>query len=101
MEAREQEVVMQIVTTWMEEGIEIGKQQGIEEGKQQGIGEGKLSLVMRLLPRRVGILTPELEARVKQLSVSQLEDLAVALLDFASVEDLTAWLQQVAISTDD
>lgn len=93
MEAREQEVVMQIVTSWMEEGIEIGK--------QQGIGEGKLSLVMRLLPRRVGMLTPELEARVKQLSVSQLEDLAVALLDFASVQDLTAWLQEVGISSND
>ncbi|WP_225880482.1 DUF4351 domain-containing protein [Anabaenopsis elenkinii] len=93
MEPREQEVVMQIVTSWMEEGIEIGKQQGIEEGK--------LSLVMRLLPRRVGMLTPELEAMVKQLSVSELEDLAVALLDFTSVEDLTAWLQQVPISSND
>lgn len=87
IESREQEVVMQIVTSWMEEGIEQGKQQATT------------SLVMRQLPRRVGTLTPELQERVQQLSLTQLEDLAVALLDFSSVADLEAWLQQVAAGT--
>ncbi|WP_026731275.1 DUF4351 domain-containing protein [Fischerella sp. PCC 9605] len=87
IEPREQEVVMQIVTSWMEEGIEQGKQQAT------------LSLIMRLLPRRVGALTPELQERVQQLSLTQLEDLAVALLDFSSVADLEAWLQQVSGET--
>ncbi|MDB9343096.1 DUF4351 domain-containing protein [Nodularia spumigena CS-586/05] len=87
IEPRQQEEVMQIVTSWMEEGIEQGKQQAT------------LSLVMRLLPRRVGTLTPELEARVQQLSLTQLEDLSVALLDFSSVEDLTVWLEQVSVNT--
>jgi hypothetical protein len=87
IEPRQQEEVMEIVTSWMEEGIEQGKEQAT------------LSLVMRLLPRRVGTLTPELEARVQQLSLTQLEDLSVALLDFSSVEDLTAWLEQVSVNT--
>ncbi|BAY25691.1 hypothetical protein NIES2100_54970 [Calothrix sp. NIES-2100] len=87
IEPSEQEVVMQIVTSWMEEGIE----QGIEQGKEQAT----LSLILRQLPRRVGTLTPDLEERVQQLSRSQLEDLAVALLDFAAVADLEAWLQQM------
>ncbi|MDB9304834.1 DUF4351 domain-containing protein [Nodularia spumigena CS-591/12] len=87
IEPRQQEEVMQIVTSWMEEGIEQGKQQAT------------LSLVMRLLPRRVGTLTPELEARVQQLSLTQLEDLSVALLDFSSVEDLTVWLEQIPVNT--
>ena len=86
IEPREQEVVMQIVTSWMEEGIE----QGIEQGKLQAT----LSLIMRLLPRRVGTLTPELQEQIQQLSLTQLDDLAVALLDFSSVADLEAWLQQ-------
>jgi Domain of unknown function (DUF4351)/Putative transposase, YhgA-like len=86
IEPREQEVVMQIVTSWMEEGIE----QGIEQGKLQAT----LSLVMRQLPRRVGTLTPELQEQIQQLSLTQLDDLAVALLDFSSVGDLEAWLQQ-------
>jgi hypothetical protein len=75
---------MEIVTSWMEQGIE----QGLERGKEQAT----LSLVMRLLPRRVGTLTPELEQRVQQLSVTELEDLSVALLDFSSPQDLTTWL---------
>ncbi|MDB9319173.1 DUF4351 domain-containing protein [Nodularia spumigena] len=87
IEPRQQEEVMEIVTSWMEEGIEQGKQQAT------------LSLVMRLLPRRVGTLTPELEARVQQLSLTQLEDLSVALLDFSSVEDLTVWLEQIPVNT--
>ncbi|AHJ27438.1 DUF4351 domain-containing protein [Nodularia spumigena CS-584] len=87
IEPRQQEEVMEIVTSWMEEGIEQGKEQAT------------LSLVMRLLPRRVGTLTPELEARVQQLSLTQLEDLSVALLDFSSVEDLTAWLEQIPVNT--
>jgi Domain of unknown function (DUF4351)/Putative transposase, YhgA-like len=82
IEPREKEAVMQIVTSWMEEGISQGKQ------------EATVSLIMRLLRARVGMLTPELEQRVQQLSLTQLEDLAVALLDFSSVEDLEVWLQQ-------
>ncbi|WP_414549915.1 Rpn family recombination-promoting nuclease/putative transposase [Anabaena sp. CCY 0017] len=83
IEPRQQEEVMEIVTSWMEEGME----------------KATLSLVMRQLPRRVGTLTPELEARVQQLSLTQLEDLSVALLDFSSVEDLTVWLEQISVNT--
>ncbi|MCG6135075.1 MAG: DUF4351 domain-containing protein [Nostoc sp. LLA-1] len=87
IEPKEQEVVMQIVTSWIEQGIEQGKQQAT------------LSLVLRQLPRRVGQLTPKLEERVQRLSLTQLEDLAVALLDFSSVEDLETWLQQISATT--
>ncbi|HYW17898.1 MAG TPA: DUF4351 domain-containing protein [Nodularia sp. (in: cyanobacteria)] len=83
IEPTEQEEVMQIVTSWMKEGME----------------KATLSLVMRQLPRRVGTLTPELEARVQQLSLTQLEDLSVALLDFSSVEDLTIWLEQISATS--
>lgn len=93
MEPVEQEVVMQIVTSWMEEGIEQGKQ----EGKQ----EEALSLIMRLLPRRVGAIAPDLQERIQQLSLTQLEDLAEALLDFSSSSDLAAWLQQVSDESDE
>ncbi|MBD1882048.1 DUF4351 domain-containing protein [Coleofasciculus sp. FACHB-T130] len=84
MEPTEQEVIMRIVTSWMEEGIEQGKQQEA------------LSLVMRLLPRRIGAVAPELQQRIQQLSQTQLEDLAEALLDFSSAADLEDWLHQFA-----
>lgn len=80
MEPVQQEEVMRIVTSWMEEGIEQGKQ------------EATLSLILRQLPKRIGAVSPELQARIQQLSLPQLEDLAEALLDFTNEEDLVAWL---------
>ena len=48
-EPKAQEQVMQIVTSWMQTGIEQGRREGIQEG----IRLGKVSLVMRLLHRRL------------------------------------------------
>ncbi|MBP0030489.1 Rpn family recombination-promoting nuclease/putative transposase [Roseofilum sp. Guam] len=61
-----------------------------EEGRQ---GEA-VSLVTRQLTRRVGALSPELEAQIQSLSVEVLEDLGEALLDFTGVEDLVSWLAE-------
>lgn len=76
----EQEVVMRIVTSWMEEGLQQGRQ------------EEAMALITRLLPRRIGTVAPDLQARVRQLSLIQLEDLAEALLDFSQPTDLVNWL---------
>lgn len=80
MEPRQEEQVMEIVTSWMEKGLQQGRQQEA------------LSFVIRLLNRRVGSLSPQLQARIESLSVAELEDLGEALLDFATVADLEAWL---------
>lgn len=80
----EKEKVMQIVTSWMEQGIE----QGIEQGEQQEA----LRLVSRVLNRRVGELDAGVNERLQQFSVSQLEDLLDAALDFSQISDLLAWL---------
>ncbi len=87
MEATVQEGVMQIVTSWMEQGIERGIEQGIERGER--------SLTLRLLTRRVGTVPDDVRSRLDALSVPQLEQLAEALLDFTSLADLEAWLGQV------
>jgi predicted transposase YdaD len=88
IEPEAEERVMQIVTSWMQTGIEQGRREGIQEG----IRLGKVSLVMRLLHRCLGELDAELEARIRNLLASQLDVLSEALLDFASVEDLIHWL---------
>ncbi|WP_231865473.1 DUF4351 domain-containing protein [Anabaena sp. FACHB-709] len=85
-EPTQQEVVMQIVTSWMEEGI--------QQGLQQGLQQGELKVIQRQLTRRIGDITPELQERVQGLSLTQLEDLAEALLDFSTEADLVTWLQQ-------
>lgn len=84
IEPEQQERVMEIVTSWMEQGIE----QGIEQGAKQG----KCDLVLRQLRKRLGYLDAESEGRIGQLSVEQLEELAEALLDFTSPSDLVSWL---------
>ncbi|GAA6616960.1 hypothetical protein NUACC26_027680 [Scytonema sp. NUACC26] len=75
---------MQIVTSWMEEGL----QQGRAEGREQEA----VTLVLRQLNRRFRTLDSQLQQQIQNLSVSSLEDLAEALLDFTTVADLQAWL---------
>ncbi|MEH2353974.1 DUF4351 domain-containing protein [Nostoc sp.] len=77
----EQERTMRYVTT--------GERIGYERGKQ----EGERRLILRLLQRRVGELSPELQECIQSLSLNQLETLGEALLDFTAMEDLLNWLQ--------
>jgi flagellar biosynthesis/type III secretory pathway protein FliH len=90
---QQQEEVMEIVTSWMERGIEQGIEQGMEQGMEQGQKGEALTLVLRLLSRRVGSLNPELESAISELSLTQLEALAEALLEFNSLQDLQQWLE--------
>jgi hypothetical protein len=80
VEPKQQERIMEIVTSWMKEGIEQGKQ---EEAQ---------SLVLRQLRKRLGPLDTETQGRVAELPVEQLEALAEALLDFSTPSELKAWL---------
>ena len=52
------------------------------------------SLIFRQLTRRVGELPQEIRQRVENLSLEQLENLGEALLDFNSMTDLQAWLEE-------
>ncbi|MEC4805109.1 MAG: DUF4351 domain-containing protein [Jaaginema sp. PMC 1080.18] len=89
---------MEIVTSWMERGIEQGREQGREEGREQGIEQGReqgtRSLILRQLSRRFGSLSSIQVTAIENLNLTQLEALSEALLDFTTVADLDAWLQQ-------
>ena len=80
LEETQKEGIMQIVTSWMEEGIE------------QGAKQEARSLILRQLTRRVGQLPEAILAQVNELPIEQLEALGEALLDFADLSDLEAWL---------
>jgi hypothetical protein len=54
------------------------------------------ALTLRQLQLRCGVLTPSQQASIQALSLSALEALSVALLDFKGPEDLTAWLSSPA-----
>ncbi len=84
IEPKEQEKVMQIVTSWMRQGLEQGEKQG------------ELKLLMRQLNRRLGEISPQMKGRIENLSTSELENLGEALLDFSSVADLEAWFENLS-----
>ena len=74
------------------------REDGLLEGRQLGLIEGRkdeaLSLLSRLLIRRIGSIAPETREQIQTLSVEELEDLGEALLDFSSASDLTNWLNE-------
>ena len=86
----QKEEVMQIVTSWMQEGIEIGRQEGRQEGRRQEA----LHLLQRQLRRRLRTLPRAAGTRIKTLSLDKLEELSDALFDFKTRDDLQAWLDQ-------
>ena len=71
---------------------------GMQEGRrgQEGIIEGQTALILRLVARRTGEISPEIKTRIQQLSLEQLDDLGEILLDFTSQQDLIAWLESVS-----
>jgi predicted transposase/invertase (TIGR01784 family) len=74
------------------------REDGLLEGRQLGLLEGRkdeaLSLLTRLLIRRIGPIAPETREQIQTLSVEELEDLGEALLDFSEASDLTNWLNE-------
>lgn len=76
-----------------QEGEQKGLREGEEKGRQEGRQEGERSLILRLLTRRFGEMSAEAQAQIHHLSLPQLEALGEALLDFATIADLTNWLQ--------
>ncbi|AOX01698.1 hypothetical protein BJP34_21660 [Moorena producens PAL-8-15-08-1] len=75
----------------MEESVTY--QDIIQKGVQRGKQEGVLLVVMRLLTLRLGLLDPVLQQQIEGLSITRLEELSEALLDFETVTDLAVWLE--------
>jgi flagellar biosynthesis/type III secretory pathway protein FliH len=83
-EPAEREKIMELTTSWKEEGIELGR--------AEGRAEGALAIVLLLLAKRLGPLPPATAARVHALPAAPLQALAEAVLDFETAQDLEHWL---------
>ncbi len=79
--------MMQLSPLFLEK-LQAAEERGEVKGRQD---EGQ-TLILRQLNRRVGDVSMDVDAKVKALSLSQLEELGEALLDFAQMADLTDWL---------
>jgi flagellar biosynthesis/type III secretory pathway protein FliH len=89
---REREKVMELTTSWKEEGIQIGLQRGLQQGLQQG----STVLVLRQLKKRFAKLAKKTETRIQKLPTEKVQELREALLDFKDRSDLDKWLSKVS-----
>ena len=86
----------QIMSTAAEDWIREGEKKGIKEGIKKGIRKGQADLTLLLLERRIGRVSPSARQRILSLPPEKLQDLGVALLDFSTSKDLSAWLAKEA-----
>jgi predicted transposase/invertase (TIGR01784 family) len=70
------------------QGLERGREEGRQEGKQEGRQEGELAILRRLIQKCFGTLPAWADDRLTTLSVGDLEDLSLRLLDVKSVNEL-------------
>jgi hypothetical protein len=77
----ERESVMEVRMSWR------------ERDRQEGLQQGMLSVIMRLIERRLGPIDAGLRERISQLNPDQLNSLSDDLLDFTGPADLTKWLE--------
>ncbi|MGI9953556.1 DUF4351 domain-containing protein, partial [Moorellaceae bacterium AZ2] len=92
LSAEEVKKVMELRTSWhikgWQEGLEQGRKVGLEEGRR----EKAQDLVIRLLKKRLGFVSPEVEERVKGLSLEELDELAEKIFEISSESDLRKFL---------
>ena len=73
-------------------------QEVLQIGRQEGEQQGETNMVIRQLTRRCGGLAPNQVKKVRSLSLTQLESLGEALLDFNNLSDLENWFMNNPIN---
>jgi len=68
----------------------------MEEGREKGKHEQAIAMILRQLPWKIGAVKPYLQEEIEELSLSDLEDLSIALLKFSDSDDLELWLERTA-----
>jgi hypothetical protein len=86
------QVEEEFAVTYMTSYEEVGREKGLEQGRAEGRVEAARVLVLRIATKRFGTLEAELTAQIAALPSERLDELALALLDFANLEELRAWL---------
>lgn len=69
---------------------------GITKGLEQGRQEEACRLLVRLLQRRFGTVTPDMQERLQSLNVDQLEDLFNLALSVPTIDELIEQLPNPA-----
>ena len=69
---------------------------GLKEGREEGLKEGRfeqaIALITVLINQRFGEVIEEIKTQIEALSLTDLDNLVKAFLNFNSLEDLSNWL---------
>lgn len=84
IDEKEAQKMMEITTSWQEKGR--------VEGRMEGIVEGQAGLLIRQLKKKFTHLPAEMEEQVRALPVEKLQQLAEAIFDIKTLEDVKAFL---------
>jgi predicted transposase YdaD len=93
LKAYEEQRQMPYITSVEQIGFQRGKKEGRQEGRQEGQQEERRSLILLLLNQKFGPLAVATTELIAALDLQQLQALAIALLSFTTVDDLTQWLE--------
>jgi len=66
--------------------------EALQVGENRGRQEGELRTILRQLNRKFGTLSPQLIKQISALPIERLDDLADAVLDMQTPDDLVQWL---------
>jgi Uma2 family endonuclease len=77
---------------WTTESVELSLEQGRTEGIQQGIEQRARLSINRLIKRKFGNISGELQSQINCLDATLLDELEEVLFDFNNQDDLANWL---------
>ena len=77
-------------------GVDITLQQTrfYKDVEAEGKAKGQRSILLTQLDRKLGKLPAKTKKSIAALDLAKLESLAIALLDFETIDELDAWLKQ-------
>ncbi|MDY7008678.1 MAG: DUF4351 domain-containing protein [Cyanobacteriota bacterium] len=87
---KESVIYQDIFQTGFERGFERGFQKGFERGFKQGIAK----IIIRFMAHSLGNIPEEMEAKIRSLSISELDELVDAQFNFTAMDDLINWLSK-------
>lgn len=82
----EQEKIMELTTSWKEEGILQGMQIDMQKGMEQGMQQGEALTLIRLLRRRFGEIPVGVEQAIAQASLEQIDHWLDRVLDAPTLD---------------
>ena len=96
MDDKEAEKMMELTTSWEErgrlKGLIEGRNEGRIEGKIEGKIEGQSKLLIKQLKTKFKNVPLDMEQKIKTLPAEKLEEIAEAIFDIKSIDDVNAFI---------